>query len=321
MPDFSASTVGRVNAMAEAWKNYADAVDRAVDSFQSVESAFKRKDEQEEKELARKKKLIEAQQKAGILTEEQAAAQLLDAEETAKAGGLARRDQKVSDLVASSRKKMAEAEGIKVSSPEDEARIEEQLKKRSEFGAERRSGLQDDIAEMNTVLGGGTHPLLAGKMYMKYGVTTDEGLADQRDRSRAFLAGDDAATQKYRAFVGGKPDRARLRERKSRLASEAGAEVGAAAAEFGGLYSEGGAVDQFRADSASGRQIQGINLQGALAGAERKQKGDETAVARAIASHSGLSEEMINQMKANKKDVDDLRKQVRELAGRAPRTQ
>lgn len=268
MPDLSDDSVKRVGAMAKAYEDFAEALRKTVEAYNSVDSASKRDDERIDAEEKRHKKLLESQKNLALARLEAAKASMKPGEyERAKAGiedtfesmgvkddeatklkKLRLKADKEDALRRDAKAKQAEAAKIKVGSAEEDAKIEEGFKKERDWAVGHKNELMDKQADIRTILSQGlleAHPLLAGKMYLEYGATSNADLERQYGMNERQIGSANSAISRYDRWMREKDARERARKRRDELMGAAAAETGEAGTIHRDMWDKGGELDQF----------------------------------------------------------------------------
>jgi hypothetical protein len=288
LPELSEAKVGEVKAMAKAYSDFADALQKSVEGYSSVEKASERAGKQVDAELERNKKLIESQKNLALAKleadkanlkpgeYEQRKAEIEDAFE--KRGVKAEREGKLKKLglkaeeedklAADAQAKLKEAAKIKLGTAEEDAQTEAELKAESDEAKKGQTAARKRMADYSAMRDVGMPSFkdfgTAFSLYAQGGFKAVMNPSEQIAQQQQNIAEAQIPIDRYRRFRAQKDARERGRKRRGELVETAGKEAGEAEAIHHDLWDKGGSLDQFDADQAN----QGaVSRNAALAGA------------------------------------------------------
>ncbi len=321
LPNITERAIFQVTAAAEAWKKFGDAVKGAVDGYNGVAAASDRALKRLDAEAAQKKKLLEAEKGVelarlerdkGSMSEGAYQAKRLDIEgrygaksaqqeAAAREAQLAEKEKRAAALRASAEKKSTEAGGIHVSTAEQEAVAETDLKRNRDAASAEQEKLRDergDLREMQSKKGNYWKRLWTAMWSgQKYGnfTKTDDMVAVIDSGIDSFQN----PINQYGAFMGRKAGRNEARSRKDRLSGEAGKELGDAMVLGQQIPEERGAA---AGEAATGGKVATLNSLASAykAAAEAGAKEQELAaqVEAAVASGARVTMAMMQKLEA-----------------------
>lgn len=160
LPDISPAKVGQVTAMAEAWKQYREALDGTVHAYNSVEGAAQRAEKALEREANQQKQLLAARKGLELATLEAGKTKMPETEyerrklgiedryeragvaaDLAKTQGqIGLKEKEAADLRSDAARKMAESSRIKVGTADQDAAMVGDY-------AKQKSAAESDIKE------------------------------------------------------------------------------------------------------------------------------------------------------------------------------
>jgi hypothetical protein len=337
LPDVAPPIIGHVNAATEAWKNYAEAIRKASEAYNSVDAAEERHAKKMGEEEARQQKLLAANKELELAKLEGKRASMSDADFTAKQleienrygrAGLAieesnKTTQLVSkfkrseNLISDAERKAGEAGRIKVASADDDSRTESELAKAAEVAKksiEERKKWLDKLSEYQSGnMGPFDSSVFSADYVSRFGAMSPEAV-DRQEREK--IAREKAPIDRYDQWMRGRAGRDEARKRRAELLGESSKEV----AEAGQIQAEfPGDVAAFKADSGFNHKVLGMQelgrahkASGALADSV-KTLSDQ--IARAVEAGTGVNVQLIERIKQYEAVQKEMQKQIQSLEG------
>lgn len=241
LPNLETLSPVKINEQAEAWAALAESVGKAVAAYNGVAESSDRATKAIAKQAEQQKKLLAANKNlelAGATTPEQkteiedryAAAGLRVDEKSARAA-MERKYARMFGLEKEAQIDKSKAAGITIASPEEDAQIERDLKKRadaSEAAIAERKKRRDDISDwQNGNMAAGEVPAFAWNYSQRYGYGMAGG--DAMKLEDQGIAAEQPNVDRYNEFL--KAKRARDEQRRKRDELNASAASKAAEAE------------------------------------------------------------------------------------------
>jgi hypothetical protein len=286
LPDLSEAQVERVHAMATAYSDFAEAMRKAVEAYESVDAAAARDDKRIDAEMERNKKLLESQKNLALSKLEADKASLKPGEyeraksdiedfyesigikedQATKQKKLERKAQREDELAADAQAKLDQAARIKVGSEADDAKLQ------GDYDAQYKAAM-DDIKERQAWQtrmaeymdkGGSTWGRMktgwAFKRRYGQGETPQgEGMRPFMEIENQQIASDMQIVERYRDWQREQPNRKLARNRRGELVDAAGKEAGEAEVIHREMWEPGGELDQFDLGNRNQGQVAGNN--------------------------------------------------------------
>jgi hypothetical protein len=344
LPDLSEKRAGQVTAMAKAYSDFAEALRKTVEGYNSVDAASKREEERQEKQVARNKKLLESQKNLALSELERNKASLSAGEyekrrtgiedfygglevsgtEAEKKAKLQRQAQRADTLARDAQSKLDQAAKIKAGTEEQDRQTEGDLQKQADAAKAGKVAAQDRLTEIERFREGSMDWQERLAFLKRYGARygTMPG-TEAMGVEKGNISTADAVIGTYNNWLNRAPQRALARNRRGELVETASREAGEAETIRHDLFDKGGALDQFDADSAvAGRVLRNDQLARANKAAgnmndQAKQIVDE--ITRATESGSRVLGATVNKLKELIKAQAEQEHRIRELEGRPPR--
>lgn len=349
LPDISPQKIGQVTAYAEAWNAFREALGGASAAYNSIEAASNRAIKRMEAEAEQQQKLLKARkgleladlearrggmsggdyERGKLAIEDRYERAGISADQAKRENTIYARQEEARELRRNADKKLQDSAKIRVSTAEQDAQTEGDLKGRAEAAQKSIDEHRARIGNYRAYAAG--EGSLADRMKWRLGINVATGSLAGMAPTPAMIeqaigieqmqiTPEMANVNRYNAFLRNKPAREAARKRKFGLAGEAGAEFGRAGVLEAEMGEESAAAS---GDFLQNRQVGNIN---AIA------RGKE-ALGKARADESQALDELINiaqrgggitamqqqQIRQLHQKVTELEKLVRESDGRTPR--
>lgn len=238
LPELSEKRIGQMKAATKAYSDFAEALRKIREGFDSVESASKREEERQDKAVERAKKLVESQKNLALSELERDKASLKPGEyerrkagiedvyeglgvketEAQKKAKLQRQAQNADALARDAKAKLDQATRIKVGTEEDEKQTEEDLRKQADSARAGKVAAQARLAEIQNyregVMDWQERLAFLTKAGARYG-GMHGSLAIELEKGNIRSA--DAVIGKYNTWLNESPNRALARNRRGEL--------------------------------------------------------------------------------------------------------
>jgi hypothetical protein len=338
LPDISSDSIGHVNAAAEAWAKYGEAVHKVSELLQGAQAKFDQFKVRMEQELALNLALIKSihdyaaakleaektsqaeyeKRKARLDADAQKATD--DTKEGAARDTFAAKVSEVLDLRAAAEDKRGKAGGIRVASKEDDAQTLEKMTKMSEAAKKDLEERQQRLGNLLAYTGGSAtagESIAAQWQQAKSGFSFPELIALEREGAEK----DRTVIDRQRAFRAGMPGRERQRTRREALLGGAAADEAQAATIEAGLPNEELGFRAQEGANRSGRVLQQLTEAYKQLAEDKKQVAAlSEEINKALAEGKGVQVSVLNKLKEFLEAAKELQKRIDSLDSPSRRT-
>ena len=336
LPDVSSSMIGHVNAAAEAWQKYGEAVRQSAEAYQSADSAAERYLQKLSKEAELQKTLLASQKALEEAKLEESKSNLpageydlrraeiedryakagIAADEQRRKSELSARATEAANLAEDAERKRREAAGIKLAGADDDAKTLEKYKANADAAQADLRKRMDRLGEISELESMGTYDPRRLYYDQRFQQTYGFGVSYEqaRDMENQGISTDRNVITGYNDRLRQNAAREEARRRREQLLDQAAKEEAQAANIRSSLPED---IAGFNREASVNRQAatnQSLaRAHEAASSIDKGLKGALEEMTKTVEAGHGLTAEMINRLGELRRNYDDAMRRIESL--------